>query len=431
MAKFLFTVWPFAGHFYPLISIAQALRERGHGCAFYTGTKACQVIADEGFYCFPFKQVNEERVYRIMSSPERGSPRWNKLFRLKTTLREWMVATIPDQVRDLEAVLDDWQPNVIACDPTMLSPMLIFRETQGLPVAVASFVPACMVPGPDAPPFGLGLPRPRNWYTRLLARLVALGADVFAADFRRAVNALREHYGLPPLSVSVYEFMGHMPLYLVPSVPAFDYERHDLPPSVHYVGPCLWNKPQRHRVSTNWLTQLPRDQPWVHVTEGTMHNADPFVLRAWAQGLAHLPVQVIMTTGGDREPAELNLGPIAHNVHVVRWVSHSELLPKIDVLVTTGGAGKVLAALNAGVTMVIVPTEWDKPEIAQRVLEAGAGLRITPQRCTPERLRAAVVRVLSESSFRCNAQRLAATFAGYGGAEQAATLLEELSTHPR
>jgi len=425
MAKFLFTVWPFPGHFFPTVAIAHALRERGHQVAFYTGTWACRVVEDEGFPCFPFQHVDEEYLYHVMLSPQRGSLQWTGIFRFEATLRKWLLETIPQQVEDLEAVFLEWGPDVIACDPTVWSPILIFYERDKIPVAISSFVPGCMLPGPDAPPFGLGLPRPRNWYTRLLARLAAFGMDVFVADFRRAVNALRERYGLPPLSISVTEYTGHMPLYLVPSAPEFDYERHDLPPSVHYVGPCLWNKP-RHETPADWLTQLPRDQPWIHVTEGTFHWQDPFVLRAAAQGLANLRMQVIMTTGGDRDPEELELGPLAPNIHVMRWVSHSELLPYTDVVVTTGGAGTVLAALSVGIPLVIIPTDWDKPENAQRVVEAGAGLRLAPRRCTPKRLRAAVERVLADPSFRQNAQRLAAIFAGYGGAARAAELLENL-----
>jgi len=351
---------------------------------------------------------------------------WKGLFLLKATLRQWLLGTIPQQVEDLEAVFVDWRPDVVVCDPTVWSPILIFRERYGIPVAVSSFIPGCMLPGPDAPPFGLGLPCPRNWYTRLLARLVAFATDVLAVDFRRAASALRQRYGLPALTTSVIMFTGQMPLYLVPSAPEFDCERRDLPPSVHYVGPCLWNKP-RHEPPATWLSQLPQDQPWVHVTEGTMHVEAPLVLRAATQGLANLPMQVIMTTGGNRDPAALNLGPIAPNIRIERWVSHSDLLPHTDVVVTTGGAGTVLAALHAGVPLVIVPTEWDKPEIAQRVVETGAGLRLAPRRCTPERLRAAVERVLGEPSYRQNAQRVSAIFARYHGAARAAELLEGLS----
>jgi MGT family glycosyltransferase len=238
---------------------------------------------------------------------------------------------------------------------------------------------------------------------------------------------LRQAHGLSPLRTSVTDFAGQMPLYLVPSSPEFDYQRDDLPSSVHYVGPCLWNK-SRHEPSPEWLAQLSPDQPLVYVSEGTIH-LEPRVLRAAAQGLANLPLQVIMTTGRHRDPAKLDLGPrpLAPNIRVERWVPLDDLLRRLDAVVTVGGPGTLLAALQAGIPVVIVPFNWDHPETGWRVAETGAGIRLAPKECTPDRMRDAVERVLYEPSFRQNAQRLAASFARCGGPARAAELLEGLS----
>jgi UDP:flavonoid glycosyltransferase YjiC (YdhE family) len=83
--------------------------------------------------------------------------------------------------------------------------------------------------------------------------------------------------------------------------------------------------------------------------------------------------------------------------------------------------------LEAGVPLVVVPTEWDKPENAQRVVEAGAGVRLSPRRLTPARLRTAVERMLEDPSYRRNARRLSAGFARYRGPARAAELLESLT----
>jgi MGT family glycosyltransferase len=220
-----------------------------------------------------------------------------------------------------------------------------------------------------------------------------------------------------------------MPLYLVPTTREFDYGRQDLPPSVHYVGPCFWDKPQ-NEPSPAWLKQRSTTVPLVHVTEGTIHWDEPILLRAAHRAFANRPVELVMTTGSHRDPVELDLGPSAPNVRVERYVPHSDLLPKTAVVVTSGGAGTLMKCLKSGVPMVVVPDGWDQLEQAQRVVEAGAGLRLGRDDCTPERLRAAVERVLSEPSFRENARRLAAGFAGYGGPAQAAELLEGLAATP-
>ena len=42
-----------------------------------------------------------------------------------------------------------------------------------------------------------------------------------------------------------------------------------------------------------------------------------------------------------------------------------------------------MAGLRAGVPLVLVPTSWDKPDIALRMVEAGVAVRVPPRRCTP------------------------------------------------
>lgn len=425
MATFLFTLWPFPGHLHPLIAIGLALRDRGHEVAFYTGRKAGPSLAAEGLEHIPFRAVDKDSIDRLLLSLEQVPSLVKSPFRMIGLYRKWLLETVPDQVRDLEEILNRRHVDVLVSDPTFWGPLLVLKDRGNVPVAIASFIPGCLIPGPDAPPWGFGLPRPRTLGTRLLARGVERAMDGFLAPFRRAVNEMRARYGLPPIPGSVNAFSGQVPLHLIPSVPELDYERKDLPGCVRYVGPCVWNKPS-HEPAPVWLEELPKDRPWVHVTEGTMHSQAPFVLQAAAQGLAGRPVQVLLTTGRDRDPSTMGLGPLASNIRVERWVPHSDLLPKTDVLVTTGGASTVLAGLNAGVPMVLVPTQWDKPDNAQRVVEAGAGIRISPRTCTPGRLRAAVERVLSDASFRENARRMSEIFSRYGGASLAAELLEGL-----
>lgn len=426
MARFLITCWSFPGHVFQPLAVARELRERGHECAFYSGPRAAKVVEGEGFPFFPSGKAAEDAMYDFMFSPERArTVNWRTMLEFASTLQGWLLDTVPQQIEDLELILASWRPDVVITEQNMLGPVVVLREKHKLPVAVLSYF-SCTIPGPDAPPFGLGLPRPRNWYTRLLSRTAWLATTPMRARFRRITNRIRQGYDLPPLQTSVLEFTGTMPLYIVMGTSEFDYERRDLPASVHYVGACLWDKP-RHEKSSDWLEQLPRNQPWVHASEGTVHVQSPFLLTAAAQGLANLPMQVILTTGGNREPSELDLGPIAPNVRVVRWVSHTELLPHLDLMITTGGSATVQSTLKAGVPLIIVPTEWDKPDIARRVVETGAGLRLHPNQCTPKRLRAAVEQVLSDPSFRQNAKRMAETFARYRGPAAAADLLEGLA----
>ena len=427
MSRYLFTVWPFVGHINPFVSVAEALRDRGHSVAFYTSSRARPLLEDEGFAVFPYEHVEEDKIWAVIQAAEtRASLGWHAPGLLLRAFRDWLAGTVPDQVSDIRSIVAEWRPDAIITETAMWGPILVLNETGRVPVAILTTLMGCLIPGPDAPPWGPGLPPPRGRAKRLLARVVTKGGDMLAVGVRRRVNEIRAGYGLPPMKGSVNAFMARLPLYLVPSVAALDYDRHDLPPSVHYVGPCIWNKPSS-APAPEWLAEVPADRPWVHVTEGTAHYQDPFVLRAAAQGLANRPMEVIMTTGAQRDPADLNLGPLAPNVRVEQFVSHTDLLPRCAALVTTGGAGTVMAALRAGVPQLIVPTHWDKPDNARRVVEAGVGLRLTPRQCTARRVRDAVDRLLYEPPFRERARQLAEQLAREPGPARAAVLLEELA----
>jgi len=278
------------------------------------------------------------------------------------------------------------------------------------------------VSGRDAPILGIPLPRARNAWQRLRKDLLRRMSDVMLGGVRREVSRIRSAYGLAPLPCTVTDFSARFP-YLVPSSPEFDYERTDLPPTVQYVGPCLWKGADTTELP-DWVMRLPKDQPWVYASEGTVH-LEPRLLRAAAEGLANLPVQVILTTGKHRDPDSLDLGPrpLAPNIHLHQWVPLNALLPHLSGLVTVGGPSTMMAAFDAGIPVVIVPFTWDHPESAFRVAECGAGVRLPHRECTPERMRHAVQRILGEPSFRQNAQRLSASFARYGGATRAADLI--------
>jgi MGT family glycosyltransferase len=425
-SRFLFCCWPFEGHVFPQLSVARALRDRGEEVAFYTAEGMRAPIEAEGVSLFPFRRVEEDSWLRVAEVERRVGGRKQSLRAGWAAFREWLVETIPGQVADLEEIVADWSPDVIVADYSMWGPNLVLRDATPVPVAAWSLL-GTVIPGPDAPPQGFGFAPPRTRAARAGAAVAARVNDLVARGIRRRIDEFRAERGLPPLGRSVSAAVGDSPLYLVGGLPELDYNRRDLPPTVRYVGACVWH-PSTPAGASAELDAIPDDLPWVHVTEGTSHHQDPFLLRAAVQGLADRPLHAILTTGKNRDPDELGFGPVASNVHLMTWVSHSELLPRCAVVVTTGGANTILSSLLAGAPLVIVPTTWDKPDNARRIVEAGVGVRLRPKKCTPDALRAAVEEVLENPSYRDNARRIAAEFARAPGPEVAADLLETLVT---
>ncbi|QEC48334.1 glycosyltransferase [Baekduia soli] len=423
MTRVLFCCWPFEGHVFPQMSMALALRERGHEVAFWTDASQRELVEGQGFELFPFRRVAP--AWLRVHGTDRGTAGRRQALQQLRDAREWIIGTIPDQVADLRDVVAAYGPDVVGAEASMWGPTLL-PETLPVPVALVSPLTGAELPGPDAPvPGGLA---PRG--SARAGALRAVAAQVTTLVTRRMrtrIDGYRADQGLGPLGGTVHEALGRLPLYLVLSTPELDYRRTDLPPNVHYVGACLWHPPEPPGTLAA-LDAIPAGRPWVHVTEGTSHFRDHVVLRAAAQGLGGGPYEAILTTGRGRDAATMGLGAPAANVHITDWLSHDVLLPRCRAIVTTGGMGTVMAALRDGVPLVVVPTDWDKPASAARIVAAGAGLRLMPRRCTPERLRDAVEEVLGDPRHLAGAQRAAQQLAAAPGPAGAARLIANLAT---
>jgi MGT family glycosyltransferase len=294
----------------------------------------------------------------------------------------------------------------------------IAAEAEGVPFAflvsnILSF------PGSNTPPLGPGLKPARGplgrvrdrALNRLMARLFDKGLD--------ELNAVRRANGLEPRT-SVLENFEHADRLLLMTSSAFEYEQFTPPPNVRITGPRL-DDPA-------WVgdwTPPAGDDPLVLVGMSStfMDHAD--VLQRAATALGDLPVRGLVTTG-PAVPAGSIDAPA--NVTVVERAPHSEVLRHASAVVTHAGHGTVIKSLAAGVPVVAVPLGRDQLDNAARVAHHGAGLRLKPK-ASSEAIATAVKRVLDESSFRANAERLAAAIAAETAEDRAADELEELAKH--
>jgi UDP:flavonoid glycosyltransferase YjiC (YdhE family) len=113
------------------------------------------------------------------------------------------------------------------------------------------------------------------------------------------------------------------------------------------------------------------EHPCALVTVGTMVN-DSVALSALALSVAAAGFVAIVTADAEHLSAEID----RHRVRPVGFVPLAKLLPKVDVVVTAGGTGTVLAALSHSLPMVIRPFVADQPWNAARIADVGAGIVI-------------------------------------------------------
>lgn len=129
----------------------------------------------------------------------------------------------------------------------------------------------------------------------------------------------------------------------------------------------------------------------VLVTLGTVFTR-PDLLQAIIASLDLRSVSVVATLGvvpGGAEPVD------TADVRYVSFVPMAELLPHADIVISAGGAGTVLAALEHKRPMVLIPQGADQPINAARAAAVGAAIVVAD----PADVGTAVQRIIMERSF--------------------------------
>jgi zeaxanthin glucosyltransferase len=136
-------------------------------------------------------------------------------------------------------------------------------------------------------------------------------------------------------------------------------------------------------------------------------------------------VQVVLNASADMMP-----DPPPH-VLVAPRIPMLELMPRLDVVVCTGGQSTVNEALLHGVPLIVAPIRLGELSTAEQVTRAGAGLQVSFDEATPAQLAAAVAALLDEPGYRAQARRIGEVFSAAGGTDAAAARLVELAAGRR
>lgn len=296
---------------------------------------------------------------------------------------------------DVRDALRDRPAHALAASGPLLG-ALVGAESMGVP-SVALCANIYSRPAPGIPPFGSGFAPARGPLGRARdGAMNALATHLWNRNLA-PLNTARTELGLDPLP-EIWGQWDRAARVLVLTSPAFDLPA-QLPGNVRYVGPVLddpvWSGPPA----------VPDgDEPLVVVGLSSTYMQQADVLRRIVAALVGLPVRAVVTTGPAVDPTQI---PGTEKVHVVRSAPHAQLFPLADVVVTHAGHGTLVKALAAGVPALCLPMGRDQGDNVVRAARHGAVLALRPS-ARPERIAAAVRRLLDDPSYRDNAQALGA-----------------------
>jgi MGT family glycosyltransferase len=409
--RFVLCTTPAQGHTVPLLAVSRRLIGEGHDVVFFTTEHYRDRVEATGARFVPFAAKDDAHDLMV-ANPERESSSKRGVRGVKDDLRRIFIGPLPGQYRDLCGILDETAADCIVVDSMFLGALpLALGPRAARPALACVGVMPYASNSRDTAPFGVAfqpgkghLHRLRNatmnWATE---HLVLTDIQRFAR--RRLAEAGTA--GFPGYFVDLQPKV--VDTYLQATVAGFEYPRSDLAPSVRFVGPIL-APPSQSFEQPSWWGELDHGRPVVHVTQGTLDNADlGRLLLLTIRALAHDNLLVVATTGGpDPEPLRRDLPA---NVRLERFIPHDLLLPHVDVMVTNGGYGGVQQALANGVPLVVAGDSEDKPEVAARVQWSGTGVNLHTGKPSPAMVARAVRRVLARDAYRARAQALQAEIA--------------------
>ncbi|OKH53517.1 hypothetical protein NIES2101_10325 [Calothrix sp. HK-06] len=426
MAYVLIATAPVASHFYPVSSVAQELVKRGHTVWWYAG-KAFQAKIER--LGATYKPMHAAYDFSGMSRDE-AFPQLRGLRGLSAlieTIKALFIEQAPKQMQDILNLLDEFPADILIAEEVGFGVGFV-REKTGIP-AVAIALSIYSFGSRDTAPIGLALPpdssplgRIRNAMLRFFINSVALG------DLQLYIDQIRSSVGLRILKRSVLERIVEPPdLYLLGTIPEFEYPRNDLYRHTHFVGAFI-SPPVEPFEPPAWWNDLQDERPVILVTQGTLANNNlNELLIPTIRALAHENVLVIATTANILAK-DIQLDPVPDNVRLEQFIPFYYLMSHVDVMVTNGGFGGVQLALSNGVPVIVAGATEEKPEIAARVAWAGVGINLKTGTPSEAKIWSAVRRILHDHCYKQNAQRLQTEFQQYNGPQRAADLIEKLIT---
>ena len=413
------------GHIAPLLNVARGLVDRGDRVTVLSSADHAARIRAIGATPQAIPAEADFDMTRLdIDLPGRAETSGIK--RINFDIVRLFVEPMPHQTTVLSRLMAQTKFDAIIVDALFFGilPFLLGDRAARPPVLAYSTTPL-MVTSRDTAPCGMGLPPSSTALGRLRnSALNLLSQKVLLRQSQNTANYLLDHMNSRQLPMFILDSGLLADRYISPTVPEFDYPRGDLPAHVRYVG-AVHPAPAAGFRLPPWWAELDGDRPVVHVTQGTLDNADlGRLVEPTIEGLCGEDVIVVATTGG-RDMSEMKMRR-SMNTFVAEYIPHDLLLPKVDVMVTNGGYGAVQRALSMGVPLVVAGNTEDKPEVAARVAWTGAGVNLRTGAPTAGAVRAAVREVLGDGRYLAAARRLETAFARRDGVAEIAALVDEV-----
>jgi len=205
----------------------------------------------------------------------------------------------------------------------------------------------------------------------------------------------------------------------------FDFPRDNAPKQLHYTGP-LQNLAGVEPVSfkhLNFPFERLTGKPLIYASLGTLQNRNWTIFQAIAEACVDLDVQLVISLGNpNQDVSKINL---AGSPITVAYAPHQQIIDRSTLVITHAGMNTTIGTLSSGIPLVAIPITNEQPGIAARLARTGAGKVVPIAKLTVPKLKAAIVEVLNNPSYRQNAVRIQIAIQESRGVYTAVDIIEK------
>ncbi|WP_322048842.1 glycosyltransferase [Paraburkholderia sp. J67] len=420
MAQIIITAIGSAGDVHPLIGVGRALAARGHRVVFCTHPPFEAAARREGF---AFVAIGTASDYAAaLADPALWHPR--------TSFRTLWALIAPVLEPHYEALVALRDPDTVLVGTLWAFSARLMQERHGTPYVSVQVSPSTLLSA-HAPPAHKRLTIPRALPLPIKAALMTLiERTVLDAVCGPRLNALRATLALPPATRILGRWL-HSPdgvLCLFPDWYAAP--QPDWPSQHRQSGFPLFNDLDNDLDDSAPDAELEAflaagEPPVVFTAGSTLIDRDHYA-RAVVHALRATGTRGLLLGAAPGDAQHGRDMPRQRLLHR-RYVPLRALLPRCRALVHHGGIGTASLAFEAGLPQVVTPFAHDQFDNAQRVADAGCGVRLDAP-IKDAQLARALARVLHDPliATRC-AQQRAKLAASPNGCDDAARFIERFA----
>jgi UDP:flavonoid glycosyltransferase YjiC (YdhE family) len=283
----------------------------------------------------------------------------------------------------------------------------------------------------DLPPAGLGMTPSLSFMGRRKQQFLRFFTnEVLFRKANQVAYKILDSYGIKHNRSNMFDIaVKASDLFLQSGTPGFEYRRSDMGKNIRFIGSLL--PYSSGKKSAHWHDpRLSQYNKIVLVTQGTVEKDVEKLLVPALEAFKNTDTLVICTTGGS-QTEELKKRFCQRNIIIEDFIPFDHVMPYANVYITNGGYGGVMLGIENELPMVVAGVHEGKNEICARVGYFKLGINLGTEKPKPAQIRAAVEKILADTKYKENVERLSKEFNRYHPGELCARYVSAIMNRPQ